>query len=118
MDAMSLLAKAKGRCLDVRAEGDKLVVRGPRSAEKLALQLLDRKPEVLPLLARQDTTAPDRREAPKWAVRVRSDALGVSLWVIEEGEPPPSFPSEHVRRLEQVAPGEVAWLPLTAAAQR
>ena len=51
MDGMSLLAEARASGLEVRADGDRLVVRGPRQAEAVALRLLERKADVLPLVA-------------------------------------------------------------------
>jgi hypothetical protein len=116
MDVMSLLTKARSKGLDVRAEGNKLVVRGPRSVEKLARQLLDRKAEVMPLLSQQSTTASDCEEAQRWAVRVWSDLLQESLWLVVDSKPPGAFPREHVRTLEPVAPNAMAWVPLTAGA--
>ena len=52
--AVSLLAEARSAGLEVRAEPDRLVVRGPRHAEPLAKRLLERKGEVLALLAAED----------------------------------------------------------------
>ena len=49
--AVSLLAEARLAGLEVRAEPDRLVVRGPRHAEPLAKRLLERKGELLALLA-------------------------------------------------------------------
>jgi hypothetical protein len=46
-----LLAEAESAGLTVRAEGDRLVVRGPRSAEALMRRLIDRKPDVLAALS-------------------------------------------------------------------
>jgi hypothetical protein len=45
-----LLEEARDAGLEVRVDGDRLVVRGPRSAAALARQLLDRKPEVVAAL--------------------------------------------------------------------
>src|SRR5262249_51943246 len=45
-----LLGAAQGAGLVVTAEGELLVVRGPRRAAKLARALLERKAEVLPLV--------------------------------------------------------------------
>jgi hypothetical protein len=53
MDGVSLLAEAKAAGLAVWAEGDKLVIRGPRRAEALAEELLSRKGEILTLITRQ-----------------------------------------------------------------
>ena len=48
------LAEARAAGLEVRAEADRLRVRGPRSREDLARKLLERKQEVLALLAEED----------------------------------------------------------------
>jgi hypothetical protein len=50
MDWMKLMHEASVAGLEVRANGDRLVVRGPRSSEALAQQLLAHKAELLPLL--------------------------------------------------------------------
>ena len=52
--ASAALAEARAAGLEVRVEADRLVVRGPRSREGLAQQLLERKGEVLALLAAED----------------------------------------------------------------
>jgi hypothetical protein len=115
MEAMSLLAKARSTGLDVRVEGNELVVRGPRKAEKLAHQLLDYKDELMPLLAQPQPPDLDREASPKWGVRVWSDLLQESLWVVVDSEPPATFPSKHVMRLAPVAPDTEAWVPLTSS---
>ena len=50
MDGLGLLSQAQVAGLTVSAEGDKLVIRGPRSAEALAKELLEHKAEILQLL--------------------------------------------------------------------
>ena len=57
MDGLTLLAEARGQGLEVRAQGDRLIVRGPRSAEALARSLLDHKAEVLAELELEAATA-------------------------------------------------------------
>jgi len=47
MSAAELLAAAKQAGLQVWVDGDRLVVRGPRTAEELGRQLLHRKQQVL-----------------------------------------------------------------------
>lgn len=47
MDGMTLLAEARAAGLEVRADGDRLVVRGPRTRENLARSLLAHKPDVM-----------------------------------------------------------------------
>ena len=50
MDGMTLLAEAQEAGLTVLADGDRLVVRGPKSAEKLARRLLQNKAQVMAAL--------------------------------------------------------------------
>ena len=55
MGALILLEQARSAGLKLHAEGDRLVIRGPKSAERIARALLDHKTEVLPLLREQPT---------------------------------------------------------------
>ena len=50
MDGLTLLREAESAGLQVHAEGDKLVVEGPKSAEPIALRLIKHKASVLPLV--------------------------------------------------------------------
>lgn len=50
MDGMTLLAQARAAGLEVRVDGNRLVVRGPRRHAALAQELLTHKAEVLALL--------------------------------------------------------------------
>jgi len=50
MDGLTLLNRAHAAGLDVAADGDRLVIRGPRSAEAVARLLIEHKPEVLAAL--------------------------------------------------------------------
>lgn len=68
----ALLAEARGVGLELRGEGERLVVRGPRSAEPLVRRLLARKPEVLAVLA-EDAAAVAWRVA---AMRPQAPASG------------------------------------------
>ena len=54
---MTLLAKARGAGLEVRAESERLIVRGPAAAEALARRLLDSKPAVLAELEAEQARA-------------------------------------------------------------
>jgi hypothetical protein len=47
MDGMTLLRRARDAGLSAAAEGDKLVIRGPKKAEPVALLLLANKPAVM-----------------------------------------------------------------------
>ena len=58
MDGLTLLRRAQDAGLTVEAEGDTLVIRGPKRAESVARLLLDHKPDVLAALA--PIAAPDR----------------------------------------------------------
>ena len=69
MDSMTLLVEARVAGLDVRVEGDRLIVRGPKTAAPLAQQLLDRKPEVLELLSGEDYEVAWRVEFMRTQVR-------------------------------------------------
>jgi hypothetical protein len=51
MDALTLLQQARAAGLTVRAQGDRLCIRGPRRAEALARRPLDHKAAVLAALA-------------------------------------------------------------------
>ena len=51
MGAVTLLQEAEAAGLTVRVEGDRLVVRGPKSASAIAERLLDHKAEVLKVLS-------------------------------------------------------------------
>lgn len=50
MDGMSLLREARTAGLTVTAEGDRLTIRSPRRADRLAKLLIQHKADVLPLL--------------------------------------------------------------------
>ncbi len=50
MDSMRLLDQARGAGLEVSTEGDRLVIRGPKTGDAIARQLLERKAEVVPTL--------------------------------------------------------------------
>jgi hypothetical protein len=65
MDGMTLLQEARAAGLAVNVEGDKLVIRGPRRAEAVAMRLLKYKPDVLAALrGEQASTWP-----PVWVGR-------------------------------------------------
>lgn len=50
---LRLLVEAQAACLVVRMDGERLVIRGPRSAEQVAQLLLQHKAQIVPLLAAQ-----------------------------------------------------------------
>ena len=51
MGGLNLLAEARSAGLDVQADGDRLVIRGPRAADAVARRLMAEKPAVLAALA-------------------------------------------------------------------
>lgn len=61
LDGLALLTEAHGLGLRVAAEGDRLVIRGPRSAEAAVARLIAHKPVVLAALARRNEGADDGR---------------------------------------------------------
>ena len=60
MDGLTLLRRAREAGLAVATEGEKLVIRGPKRAEKVARLLIEHKPDVLAALA------PTERAAKRW----------------------------------------------------
>lgn len=84
--AAAALAEARSAGLAVRAEADRLVVRGPRSGAALARRLLERKGEVLALLADEDAAVAWRVAA----MRPRVPGTGpIPFLVAREGAPAP-----------------------------
>ena len=55
MDCLKLLTEAQQAGLKVAAEGDRLVIRGPKSAGHIAEALISRKREIMELLSRQES---------------------------------------------------------------
>jgi hypothetical protein len=76
METVTLLAEGRAAGLDVRPEGDQLVVRGPKAAEPLALRLFEREGEVLAELeAEACGAALEQAEAALAAMSARLDGL-------------------------------------------
>ena len=73
MDGLTILRRARDAGLAVVAEGDKLVIRGPKRAEPVALLLIQHKPEVLAALA------PVERKSRRWRDRY---AARISHWFL------------------------------------
>jgi hypothetical protein len=69
--AVTVLTEARVAGLEVRAETGQLVVRGPRSLGAVARQLLERKGEVLALLAAEDADVAWRIDAMRAQVPQR-----------------------------------------------
>ena len=65
------VAEARAVGLEVRAEADRLVVRGPRLHQEIARQLLEQKPEVLTLLADEEAELGWRIAAMRTRVPLR-----------------------------------------------
>jgi hypothetical protein len=68
---MTLLVSARSSGLRVWAEDGLLVVRGPRRAEPLARQILERRPEILALLSTERPWPPRPAELAGWPVEWR-----------------------------------------------
>ena len=69
MGGMMLLNEVRTAGLIVSAAGDRLKVRGPRRAEALARELLDRKGEILALLRPDVPEAPEPSDEPSDFIR-------------------------------------------------
>ena len=74
MVGVELLAQAKGAGLEVKAEGNRLILRGPRSAEALAKNILAHKDQVIALLQPTNASSFDeltrcRIERDYWSAR-------------------------------------------------
>jgi hypothetical protein len=127
MDGLTLLNEARAAGLEVRTDGDRLVVRGPRSAETLARQLLAHKAELLYLLTLIPTDYTPRAldpvgpcEAPIVAVKVWSDVLQQAIWVVADDLPCDEWPTDapvytraEVKVLTRVGPDTVEWVHVT-----
>ena len=72
MDGLILLDQARRAGLSVVAEGDRLRIRGPRRAERLALSLIANKVAVLAVLA--DRTITVAELPPDWRVEFEERA--------------------------------------------
>ncbi len=81
-DAKILLDRARAAGLRVTAKGNHLVVRGPRTSEPLALQLLDAKPIVMPLLT---ASRPRRRSAPPLRAPLQPCPCGSRAFTLAAG---------------------------------
>ena len=64
MEALALLDRAHAAGLVVSVDGDMLVIRGPRSAEALARDLLEHKVEILSLLCQPEKPVGDGQPPP------------------------------------------------------
>ena len=81
MDGLTLLSEGRAAGLTVIADGNRLVIRGPRSGDAVAQQLLAHKTVVLTVLSTGDGISPagipgnERNVGPTgdscWAIRTR-----------------------------------------------
>jgi hypothetical protein len=69
MDGLTILREARAAGLEIKVDGDRLVVRGPKSAASLAERLLEMKPEIIPLLESEDSEVMWRVEAMRQQIR-------------------------------------------------
>jgi hypothetical protein len=65
MDVVTLLADAGLAGLTVAADGDRLIVRGPKSGERYALEVLAHKVDILSLLGAETTPPPTLADYPR-----------------------------------------------------
>jgi hypothetical protein len=80
MDALTLLRQARDAGLAVAAEGDKLLIRGPRRAEPVVRLIAMHKPEVMAALANgADWRARHREALAHWsALHTAGEAAGIA----------------------------------------
>ena len=81
MDALTLLDEAHAAGLSVRSDGERLVVRGPKQAEPIALRLLDAKPDVMAVLVENEV------ERPGWD----EDTAALARWFLTAVPPAEPF---------------------------
>ena len=79
MDGLDLLQRAGDAGVRVEADGDRLIVRGPRSVQGLVKQLIAHKPDVLAALGRRGASDAaeevplDERDAEEWMRGMREE---------------------------------------------
>jgi len=100
MERLTLLAAARSAGLAVFADGDCLVVRGPRAAEGLARELIARKGEILALL---DPASIPRSEGRLPRIHQRGSAV-----TSPQGKP--EFSRSRVSALVPVTPPDERWM--------
>lgn len=80
MDGVMLLAEARAAGLAVTANGDRLVIEGPRDAEPIAVRLLAAKPRVIAALATRPAYLPlDPLIAEDVARKTPRDVIGARV---------------------------------------
>ena len=83
MDGIALILEAEAAGLTIQLDGERLVIRGPRSADAIARRLLAEKPAVVAALCGQTTApgvVPDRVPSPFADWVLRPDASGRLGW--------------------------------------
>lgn len=85
MDLMTLLDRAAESELDVQIEGDRVRIRGPKAAESIAKELLDRKAELLAWWRHPGAgiPIPDVPVSPDWLPRDLPWRQVLAEWPIE-----------------------------------
>jgi hypothetical protein len=96
MDGLTLFAEARTAGLEVTADGDRLVVRGPKCLEALAKQLLACKSELLGLLHQESGARPLSEGDP---TQIAPKGGGEPIAVVPDGEPPVPEPAAKGRWL-------------------
>ena len=80
MDGIAPLREARKAGLAIKADGDKLIIRGPRRLGDLAQRVLAHKPEVMALLRSGGLAdRPRQEDAPQPPTRCSSDGHPVDL---------------------------------------
>lgn len=99
MDGLMLLKEARAAGLAVRIDGDKLVIRGPRTAEAIAKRLLENKTVVMEALTQVGVQ--HSRATVRPCPRCRRSQLWLSIYGVEVcGECHPPAPGALLRWLE------------------
>jgi len=81
VDGLTLLQQAREAGLAVKAEADKLVIRGPKCAEPVALLLIESKPKVLAALGEAGAWQARHREAlAHWGVLHPANEAAQLAW--------------------------------------
>jgi len=91
MDGLTLLSEATAAGLTIRVDGDRLVIRGPKTADAVARRLLEHKPEVVAALGwfgLASIELPKAEELPFPGWVLRPDVTGRLGWE------PPDLPDD------------------------
>lgn len=104
MEGLGLLDRARAAGLRVSADGDMLVIRGPRSADGLARELLEHKGEILALLRYHQMGPSGDGQPPPLGrpPRSREELARLVDWLAD----PPAFATWLKRLMQQVDPAE------------